>query len=43
MLGVLVVVLCRDDVTGLSLSLGQRDISLVVSSRVVRAVRGGAV
>jgi hypothetical protein len=36
MFGVLVVVLGRDPVTGLDFSLSQRQITLVVSLRIVR-------
>ena len=44
MLGVLVVVLCPDRVADLRFSAGQRQIPLIVSSRVLRARRlGGAV
>jgi hypothetical protein len=43
MLGVLVVVLRGDPVAGLGFGLGQRQISLIVSPRVVRAILLGAV
>jgi hypothetical protein len=42
MFGVLVVVFCRDCVAALGFSLGERQIPLIVSSRVVRAVLFGA-
>ena len=38
MFGVLVVILRRDFITGLGFSLGQREIPLIISLRVVRAV-----
>jgi hypothetical protein len=42
MFSVLVVVFCRDRVAALGFSLGERQIPLIVSSRVVRAVLFGA-
>jgi hypothetical protein len=38
MFSVLVVILRPDQITGLSLSLGQREITLIASLRVLRAV-----
>jgi hypothetical protein len=40
--GVLVIVLCRDRVADLGFSAGERQVPLVVSSRVLRAYRLGA-
>jgi hypothetical protein len=42
MFGVLVIVLCRDRVADLGFSAGERQVPLVVSSRVLRAYRLGA-
>jgi hypothetical protein len=42
MFGVLVVVLCRDGIAGPGFALGQREIPLIVASRVVRRLRFGA-
>ena len=42
MLGVLVVVFCRDCVAALGLSSGKRQIPFIVSSRAMRAVIFGA-
>jgi hypothetical protein len=39
MFGVLVVVLGRDQIAALGFSLGQRQISLIVSLHVIRALR----
>jgi hypothetical protein len=39
MFGVLVVVLGRHQIAALGFSLGQRQISLIVSLRVIRALR----
>src|SRR5262245_50530890 len=39
MLGVLVVVLGRDPIAGLEFSLGQCHVPIIVSSRIVRALR----
>jgi hypothetical protein len=42
MFGVLVVVFCPDCVAALGFSLGERQVPLIVSLRVVRAVLFGA-
>jgi hypothetical protein len=42
MLGVLVVVLCPDRVADYGLGTGERQIPLIVSLRVLRALRLGA-
>ncbi len=42
MFGVLVIVLCPDCVADLRFSTGERQIPLVVSSRVLKAYRLGA-
>ena len=39
MFGMLVVILRRNSITGLGFSLGQREIPLMISLRVVRAIR----
>ena len=41
MFGVLVVVLCPDRVADLGFSAGERQIPLIVSSRVLRAIGSG--